>query len=902
YDGTCILKDSNCVNYNKNSICVSCSSGYELDDNYNCILSEKCEYGTTSNCYKCSNKYIREDSNCILNHNCIYGDGTVCIKCENGESHSKCESCADTNCLKCNNNVCGLCQTGYVFNDTKSCEKESFGFSYGISTVYCNNGFYMENSQCKNCLTKHENSIFCNTNISLQCDDNFIITEDGNCITKNCKVNETNEENGQCTLPQEKCLSIVNNKCNECDSNYILTNIFTCEIMNATNSIENCKQNTQMGCIKCDFNYYLSRGRCFPCSENCTSCIETSTKCLSCEIGYYQGDNYKCLPNGELTEKCDKISTVTNGCYQCKDKYYRVGLDCLPCLSNCSTCNTKDKCLTCNDTNYKNNIGLCLPQSLINGCAVHTTQFGCSKCQDNYYTYNLYECEKCNENCTKCTSQNQCTSCVNNKILFENGLCLDISSVKKCTEIFNSKCSKCAFWYSPTNSGTSCNKKVMWWVILMGVILILIVISIIVLIIYFTISKIQRKLRQKEIEETTTRFKMSRSNISFISLGNGIVVNKKEIDFGDDIAVNEKQRELLCVGNTTKYNTKIQITTKSENVTKYKFEAQPNIIVLGKDDACEFEIFIELKCTTKLNERLMLVAKMGVTHKDLIKEVKIKATSKLSTRLDPDELIEEKILGEGSFGVVYKGVFRGNKVAIKKMKNSGDINEENDEFTKEVAMLDKFRSEYIVHFYGAVFIENKVSVVTEYAEYGSLKDLIKHKQSNEVNMKLRVKMMIDAAKGIFYLHENGILHRDIKPDNYLIFSLDLNEKVNAKLTDFGSARNVNLMMTNMTFTKGIGTPIYMAPEVLNREKYKKPADVYSFAITMLECLIWEDAFSKVLYPHPWCIADDVAVGKRPKTVDRLDATYQNVIKSCWEQDPQKRCTIENAITMLNKLI
>ncbi|ELP86018.1 hypothetical protein EIN_235350 [Entamoeba invadens IP1] len=303
YDGTCIIKESNCVNYNKNSICVSCSSGYVLDDNYNCILSEKCEYGTTSNCYKYNN--------CILNHNCIYGDGTVCIKCETGESHSKCENCANTNCLKCNSDVCRLCQTGYVLNDTKNCVKESLGFSYGISTVYCNNKFYMENFKCRNCLTKHENSILCNTNISLRCDDNFIITEDGNCITKNCKVNEINEENGQCTLPQEKCLSIVNNKCIECDSNYILTNTFTCEIMNATNSIENCKQNNQMGCIECDFGYYLSHGLCFSCSENCTSCIETSTKCLSCEIDYYQGDNYKCLPNGELTEKCDKISTVT---------------------------------------------------------------------------------------------------------------------------------------------------------------------------------------------------------------------------------------------------------------------------------------------------------------------------------------------------------------------------------------------------------------------------------------------------------------------------------------------------------------------------------------------------------------------------------------------------------------
>ena len=95
-------------------------------------------------------------------------------------------------------------------------------------------------------------------------------------------------------------------------------------------------------------------------------------------------------------------------------------------------------------------------------------------------------------------------------------------------------------------------------------------------------------------------------------------------------------------------------------------------------------------------------------------------------------------------------------------------------------------------------------------------------------MMTRVKFMIDAAKGLKYLHDNGILHRDIKPDNFLVVSLDMNVKVNCKLTDFGSSRNINMLMTNMTFTKGIGSPSYMAPEILNREHYKKAADVYSF--------------------------------------------------------------------------
>ena len=135
------------------------------------------------------------------------------------------------------------------------------------------------------------------------------------------------------------------------------------------------------------------------------------------------------------------------------------------------------------------------------------------------------------------------------------------------------------------------------------------------------------------------------------------------------------------------------------------------------------------------------------------------------------------------------------------MKEAIDSTESIEEFTKEVTMLDKFRDNYIIHFYGAVFIPNKICIVTEFATYGSLKDLInKHEIINE---QIRIKILIDSAKGISYLHTNGILHRDIKPDNILIFDIEHNETgiINSKLTDFGSSRNTNMLMTNITFSK-----------------------------------------------------------------------------------------------------
>ena len=388
-----------------------------------------------------------------------------------------------------------------------------------------------------------------------------------------------------------------------------------------------------------------------------------------------------------------------------------------------------------------------------------------------------------------------------------------------------------------------------------------------------------------------------------------ISTNVEEIEFEDEeynseIPVNKESKSLICIANASKWNIKIQITSSMND--KRDIRIEPDVVILKRGEGCEFSIYIKPICTcSNDNDQLAIIYQILNSNNSKSSgqsEIRMKYKTTVTTRLDPDELIEEKKLGEGSFGVVYKGTFRGHEVAIKKLKESNDTEERRDEFEKEVAMLDKFRCDFIVHFYGAVFIPNKICMVTEFAPFGSLSDLIQHHKPIDEN--IRIKILLDASKGISYLHNNGILHRDIKPDNILVFDIEHkdNSFINGKLTDFGSARNINMLMTNMTFSKGIGTPVYMAPEILNQAHYKSPADIYSFSITMFEVMKWGESYEGEAFKFTWKIAEFVCQGKRLEKPLEMNANIYEIITQCWQQEPKVRLTIDEVSSSLEILI
>ncbi|ELP94565.1 protein serine/threonine kinase, putative [Entamoeba invadens IP1] len=920
YKGVCtsIRSIPNCANYDENG-------GFYTKDGVMCIAcTNNCNRCSNTTCFQCQKQYIiTEQITCkrIEQTKGIY-EFDKFIQCaeSNYIKESECLSCEIEHCTSCledlntNEIKCLICEHNFILNGNTCEQKEQALTSSNSFVTSCNSGYYLDNetNECLQC-SNDSSCYICDQNECIQCANGFVkmfekCIKVDHCISIPngfCHICEGGFVTNKTTCFQkvENCVNYNLEQCVECENPYILSNNtcnnYTEELMETMN----CEVSWDFGCVRCSESFYSSNYKCEMCSDTCGECLSSSEYCISCNQTTFLVNN-KCASNDELKEKCQQLSIV-GGCANCNDGYYRVSFACEKCLPECETCLTNTTCLTCNLEHFKTYSGVCKLKNETLGCSGNIdSEYGCSSCEDWYYLENK-ECHKCSDNCEKCKQFVTCEYCTNKYVLDKTQKCVLFSEITNCVESRSSKCTKCTFWHIPSENGSSCETQAVWWFIVLVLLFVFFVVFVVIVALYFTVKKMIAHKLKKEQEKTVCVFKMSRSNIRFIvKLSSSICSNKNKLVFPDDekqeIDVCVESKELLCLGNLTKGRIKVQLSAKT-GCEKYTIRTNPELIILEKGEACEFSLFICPLCSFTAEEKLVITTCEFKSHENNQISFPMFVTTKISTKIDPEEIEENLIVGEGSFGVVYKGTFRGNTVAIKKVKTQAMDDKSKTEFEAEVDMLDKFRSEYIVYFYGAVMFEKRFAIITEFADFGSLQDLMKRIKTSEVNIKLRITIFINAAKGISYLHENGILHRDIKPDNILVFSLDLNQKVNAKLTDFGSARNVNLLLTNMTFTKGIGTPVYMAPEVLKQEKYTKSADIYSFGITMFEIFSWKEAYPKEEFKFPWKIAEFVMNGKHP--VIRPDITNNEfcLIRGCWDFNKANRMTITTVLEHLLKL-
>ncbi|KAH3744246.1 protein serine/threonine kinase [Pelomyxa schiedti] len=266
------------------------------------------------------------------------------------------------------------------------------------------------------------------------------------------------------------------------------------------------------------------------------------------------------------------------------------------------------------------------------------------------------------------------------------------------------------------------------------------------------------------------------------------------------------------------------------------------------------DVKMTIFCTTVVDVQIQIIAQRDQSIRQERLFLPVLVETKLSTVLDYDELTIGTEIGEGTYGVVFVGFWRGQEVAIKILKEQVGTKTA-DMFSKEVSVLETIRCPQIVNFLGAVHTPGKLCMVFEYLKLGSVRECMK---SHPFSLGLKLKCLLDCSRGMNFLHQSNLTHRDIKPDNLLMFSLDITASVNCKITDFGSTRAINLDRSTQQYTTKIGTPVYMAPELLQQGKYKQSADVYSYGILSWEIITESSAFSDL--PTVWRITKHVVAG------------------------------------------
>ncbi|XXG68440.1 hypothetical protein AAC387_Pa06g1526 [Persea americana] len=186
-------------------------------------------------------------------------------------------------------------------------------------------------------------------------------------------------------------------------------------------------------------------------------------------------------------------------------------------------------------------------------------------------------------------------------------------------------------------------------------------------------------------------------------------------------------------------------------------------------------------------------------------------------------------IGEGGFGSVYKGRLKGGQVVAVKVL-SAESRQGVREFLTELRVISDVEHDNLVKLHGCCVEENNRILVYGYLENNSLAHTLLDRGHNNIQFswKTRSKISIGVARGLAYLHDKHILHRDIKASNIL-----LDGDLTPKISDFGLARLLPANVTHVS-TRVAGTIGYLAPEYAIRGQVTRKSDIYSFGVLLLE--------------------------------------------------------------------
>lgn len=249
-------------------------------------------------------------------------------------------------------------------------------------------------------------------------------------------------------------------------------------------------------------------------------------------------------------------------------------------------------------------------------------------------------------------------------------------------------------------------------------------------------------------------------------------------------------------------------------------------------------------------------------------------------------------LGSGSFGEVFVCYDKdsGRELAVKQvslMQMNAETSKEVRALENEIQLLRNFQHERIVSYFGCHQDHSLLSIFMEYMPGGSIKDeLTKYGPLTEMVTRKYARQMLE---GLAFLHKNVIVHRDIKAANVL---RDL--QGNIKLADFGASKRLHTICSATGFKSFVGTPHYMAPEVINGEGYGRKADVWSMGCTVVEMISGKP---------PWADLESMAAIYKIATAERPEYELpqkssefsREFLRLTFRRNPLERPTAEDLL-------
>ncbi|KAI3984702.1 hypothetical protein MKX01_039319 [Papaver californicum] len=284
--------------------------------------------------------------------------------------------------------------------------------------------------------------------------------------------------------------------------------------------------------------------------------------------------------------------------------------------------------------------------------------------------------------------------------------------------------------------------------------------------------------------------------------------------------------------------------------------------------------------------------------------------------IDLSKLDIRTVIARGTYGIVYKGVYDEQDVAVKVLDWGEDGMATQAEtaglrasFQQEVVVWHKLGHLNVTKFIGASMGTSNLKipsknpsgaslpsraccVIVEYLPGGTLKHYLIRNRRKKLAFKIVIQLALDLARGLSYLHSKKIVHRDVKTENML-----LDAHRNLKIADFGVARVEAQNPKDMTGETG--TLGYMAPEVLDGKPYNRRCDVYSFGI----CL-WEIYCCDMPYPNLSFVEVSSAVVRqslRPEIPRCCPSSLANIMRKCWDANVEKRPEMDEVVTLLEAI-